>query len=56
MPPEGASQPRKRVGTQLWVISGLRWPLASDLVVKGSIPLPSPALLESLITFPKRWS
>lgn len=56
MPREGASHPPKQMGTQLWVISGLGWPPASDLVVKGSIPLPSPALLEPLITFPKRWS
>lgn len=44
------------VGTQLWVISEPGWPPASDLVVKGSISLPSPMPPEPLITFPKRWS
>lgn len=45
-----------RMGTRLWVISEPGWPPASDLVVKGSIPLPSPTLPKPLITFPKRWS
>lgn len=44
------------MGTQLWGISELGWPMASDPVVKGWIPLPSPLLPEPLITFPKRRS